>query len=283
MSLLALAAACAGSLWAATAKPLPALTDLGKALDEDGRVALYVDFDFAKSALKPEGEEELAQVARALRERPRLRLSVEAHSDALATPEENQALTDARAKAVVDALEKLGVERGRLTARGYGSSRPLRPKGVPSPLPVRDERVELADPGFAGQRRALALEARDAERGRTLVFRRVPDYFVSGEQNLASADNARLAALAGGPVRGEETVVSYRHPDADQPGAKLPTPAQLLEEYESGMRASGGFLVEKSTAEVVLSLMQEKARTWVLVQAPSGKAYVVTTLVEPLR
>ena len=55
---------------------------------------------------------------------PRMRLSVEAHTDAVGEPAENARLSLARATAVVKALEQLGVAAERLTPHGFGAAFP---------------------------------------------------------------------------------------------------------------------------------------------------------------
>ena len=262
---------------------LSPLIGLAPALREDGRAALYVDFAPGRALLLPAGSAELSRAARVLLALPSVSVSVEDHADTLATPDENQALSQARAKEAVLALEKLGVPAARLEPRGWGASRPLAPPAGEERTAVRNERLELVVKGFSGERRVLALEARDAEKDGALVLRRVPDYYVSGFEELASAEQPRLERFAGGPVRGRQTVLSYRHPDAGVPGALLPPPGEVLSDYEAAMEGSGGFLVEKSTSSVVLSLSQGKARTWVIVDAPDGDGHTVTTLHEKLR
>ena len=48
----------------------PEASALKAALDKDGRVALYVNFDFAKSQLKPDAAGVIAQVVKLLKETP---------------------------------------------------------------------------------------------------------------------------------------------------------------------------------------------------------------------
>mgnify|MGYP001766452124 CR=1 FL=1 len=53
------------------------------------------------------------------------RITVEGHTDSDGDPTANQALSDARAAAVVDYLKAAGIDAGRLTAVGYGETRPV--------------------------------------------------------------------------------------------------------------------------------------------------------------
>ena len=68
----------------------------------------------------------LAQVAQVLQQHPDLlEIQVEGHTDDRGRATLNTALSQARAEAVVGYLIKRGVAAGRLTARGFGPSRPL--------------------------------------------------------------------------------------------------------------------------------------------------------------
>lgn len=95
------------------------------ALNKDGRVALYLNFDTDKADIKPEFKPVLDVVAALMRENPGLRLGVEGHTDDQGGGERNQKLSQRRAQAVVQAVVKAGVDQSRLTARGWGQAKPL--------------------------------------------------------------------------------------------------------------------------------------------------------------
>ena len=84
-----------------------------------------VNFDFDKSTIQPEGKPVLDEAIRALNEQPNVRISVEGHTDAIGSDAYNQRLSERRAQAVVDYLAAGGVARSRMTARGFGESRPV--------------------------------------------------------------------------------------------------------------------------------------------------------------
>jgi len=85
-----------------------------------------VFFDLNKATVQKKSEMLLTEVAAVLKNFPRLKkVRVEGHTDGKGKAEKNQKLSGERAKAVVAFLVKKGVEKERLEAVGYGSSRPL--------------------------------------------------------------------------------------------------------------------------------------------------------------
>lgn len=99
--------------------------ELLTALEKDGRLALYLNFDANKSDLKPEARPVIAKVAAMLQANPDLLLSVDGHTDNRGDPQRNKTLSLQRAQAVVRALVRAGVDQRRLNARGFGQEVPL--------------------------------------------------------------------------------------------------------------------------------------------------------------
>jgi outer membrane protein OmpA-like peptidoglycan-associated protein len=84
-----------------------------------------VFFDFDKATLRPESEVELSEVVRLLRDNPTWRVEVEGHTDSIGTASYNLALSQRRAETVQRFLVERGIGAARITARGYGASRPV--------------------------------------------------------------------------------------------------------------------------------------------------------------
>ncbi|MCA9729792.1 MAG: OmpA family protein, partial [Candidatus Eisenbacteria bacterium] len=85
----------------------------------------------------------LDEVARIMTADSTLQISVEGHADQRGSSAFNQALSERRALAVREYLvETGGVDPSRLSAQGFGESRPLDPRPVPEAYAL-NRRVEL--------------------------------------------------------------------------------------------------------------------------------------------
>jgi OmpA-OmpF porin, OOP family len=56
---------------------------------------------------------------------PSLKISIEGHTDNVETPESNKTLSDARAKAVLNAIVSKGISKARMTSVGWGQEKPV--------------------------------------------------------------------------------------------------------------------------------------------------------------
>ncbi|MES2704504.1 MAG: OmpA family protein [Bacteroidota bacterium] len=86
-------------------------------------------YDYDKATLRPESVAALDSVVSFLKDNPAVNVEIYSFTDAKGTEEYNLALSQRRAQSVLDYLEKNGVERGRLTARGYGEKNPAASNG----------------------------------------------------------------------------------------------------------------------------------------------------------
>jgi outer membrane protein OmpA-like peptidoglycan-associated protein/tetratricopeptide (TPR) repeat protein len=84
-----------------------------------------VFFDIGKSDLKPESIAEVENIRELLVRDAHLRVQINGHTDNSGNAATNKALSLKRASSVVDYLVKHGVATSRLTAKGYGSDRPI--------------------------------------------------------------------------------------------------------------------------------------------------------------
>ena len=81
-------------------------------------------YDFDKATLRPESKEALDAVVVMLRDNPHVSIEMGSHTDRMGSDEYNMALSERRAKSVVDYLVSAGIPADRLTWKGYGESVP---------------------------------------------------------------------------------------------------------------------------------------------------------------
>ncbi|MFD1096837.1 OmpA family protein [Salegentibacter chungangensis] len=82
-------------------------------------------FDFDKATIKPESEPTLNKVVDIMKKYPELNIEIGSHADARGTDKYNMDLSERRAASTLEYLVEHGVERERLTSKGYGESMPL--------------------------------------------------------------------------------------------------------------------------------------------------------------
>jgi OmpA-OmpF porin, OOP family len=113
-----------------------------------------VQFDVDKATIKKVSDGLLDEVAGVLREHPEiLRIEVQGHTDNTGSAAHNKQLSGGRADAVVKALVKRGIVKGRLTSHGYGQEKPIADNGTDAGR-TKNRRVQFAilgmDKGKAG-------------------------------------------------------------------------------------------------------------------------------------
>jgi len=113
-----------------------------KELNETGKAILYINFDSGKSTIKKESLPVVEQIIEMMNLAGDILISVEGHTDSDGSNEANLKLSDARAKAVVDAIVKGGINKSRLTSKGFGEEKPIA-DNITEEGKAKNRRVEL--------------------------------------------------------------------------------------------------------------------------------------------
>ncbi len=79
-------------------------------------------YDFGKSDIRPDAALELDKLSGMLKDNPHLLVELGSHTDARGLLHENQALSEKRAMSAVNYLVESGVDRSRVTPKGYGEN-----------------------------------------------------------------------------------------------------------------------------------------------------------------
>jgi len=113
-------------------------------LAKEGRSVIYgIYFDFNSDRIKEESEPVLAEIAQVMKQNPTWNLSVEGHTDNIASDAFNLELSKRRAAAVKTALTgRYAINGARLTTSGYGESAP-RDRNDTLEGRAKNRRVEL--------------------------------------------------------------------------------------------------------------------------------------------
>lgn len=96
-----------------------------KEINKKGSIALYINFETGKSAIKPESQPIVDQMVEMLKSNPTLKVSIEGHTDNVGTAAANLKLSQDRAAALVSALAAKGIDKTRLKSKGWGQTKPV--------------------------------------------------------------------------------------------------------------------------------------------------------------
>jgi outer membrane protein OmpA-like peptidoglycan-associated protein len=88
-------------------------------------------FDYDKSRIRRESENELDRLIKLLEDNKSLKIEISGHTDNIGSAAYNQTLSESRAKAVVDYLVDKGIAKNRLEYKGYGKDQPIATNDTP--------------------------------------------------------------------------------------------------------------------------------------------------------
>lgn len=94
--------------------------DLGKLID-----LKPIYFDMGKSTIRPDAAEELDKIVEVMNLYPEMYIELGSHTDCRGKASDNMKLSSARAKSSVDYIVKNGINKMRITYKGYGESKLL--------------------------------------------------------------------------------------------------------------------------------------------------------------
>lgn len=84
-------------------------------------------FDTGKYTLEPKSKTELDKLIAFMQLNAHIKIEISGHTDDVGSDEANQILSEKRAKSVVDYLNGKAIGKGRISYRGYGESKPVKP------------------------------------------------------------------------------------------------------------------------------------------------------------
>lgn len=106
-------------------EPIVMDVDLERATEGTTAVLQNIFFDVDKYELKDKSVTELGKILRFLKENPSLKVEISGHTDNVGSESYNVQLSGKRAQSVYNYLVDNGIDRSRLSIKGYGASRPV--------------------------------------------------------------------------------------------------------------------------------------------------------------
>ena len=126
----------------ATRTPLPATGATESETMDSSIMGKVVYFDFDRDDIKPEYRDLIAANAKYLKAHPQATVKLGGHADERGSREYNLALSERRAKAVMNQLVLEGIGEGRLSTAAYGEEYPA-VKGHDESAWSKNRRVEF--------------------------------------------------------------------------------------------------------------------------------------------
>lgn len=111
----------------------------------DNKIEIHekIQFDWDKATIKPESFSLMNEIASVITKNPQIKqIQIEGHASADGEPHHNRKLSDERAKSVMKYLTEHGISAKELTAKGFGSDRPIADNSTPDGR-EKNRRVEF--------------------------------------------------------------------------------------------------------------------------------------------
>jgi len=127
---------------------------LGRVQVSEGKITIseQIAFDQNKAVIKPESSGLMDEIAKVMKDNDKIKkVSVEGHTSAEGDAAANMKLSQDRAAAVMKGLIERGIDKSRLTSKGFGVTKPIGDNSTPAGR-MQNRRVEfvILDPAPAG-------------------------------------------------------------------------------------------------------------------------------------
>ncbi|MBX2829350.1 MAG: OmpA family protein [Flavobacteriaceae bacterium] len=87
-----------------------------------GLIVNPIYFDLGKHNIRPDAEIELQKIATIMKDNPSIKVDVRSHTDSRSNDYYNMSLSNRRAQSTINYLVRAGIDRSRLTGRGFGET-----------------------------------------------------------------------------------------------------------------------------------------------------------------
>ncbi|GAA4390102.1 OmpA family protein [Hymenobacter koreensis] len=104
---------------------LPVTLTLNKIVVNKAIVVENIFYDYNKWDIRADAATELDKLVQTLVDNPNISIELSSHTDARGKDAFNQTLSQKRAQSAVDYIISKGVDKGRITAKGYGETKPV--------------------------------------------------------------------------------------------------------------------------------------------------------------
>ena len=96
-----------------------------------------IKFDLGKYNIRPDAAAELVKIVEAMKDHPTMKIAIRSHTDSRGSDKSNLVLSDKRAKSTMMWIVSQGIDRSRLTAKGYGETQLV--NGCKNGVPCTEE------------------------------------------------------------------------------------------------------------------------------------------------
>lgn len=116
---------------------------LNEIVEQKAIVLENIFYDFDKADIRPDAAIELDKLVQILEDNPGISIELSSHTDVRGTEAYNLDLSQRRAESAVEYIISQGIDRSRITAKGYGESRLIVPNATTEEEHQRNRRTEF--------------------------------------------------------------------------------------------------------------------------------------------